>query len=450
MRGRYNDLFVQDDIQLSPRITINAGLRYQYDTAPTEVHGQIANFNPMTGMLDPVGSPVLTAPKTNFAPRLGIAWSPFGNGRTVIRSGFGTFYAVLNPYLAQPLPNNISQQTSTLTRQQDPALAGFPFPTITGFGAVTAFTALPMNYKGVYTEQWNFNLQQAIGGDSMIQVGYVGNHGLHLNGTENINRFYPQTTVRPYPAFGAITYYTNGNISAYDALLVTFRHRFKKGLAVNANYRWAHSLDDTMAQFGSGNQDDHNQLGDYSNSDDDVRHQLQFDYTYEIPAAPVLPKWLGSGWQANGITVFRSGLPVDITCGCDSAGIGAATARPNYVSGTSDRPANYDIPSNQINIQAFSVPANGTFGDVGRNTFPGPAAYNWDFSIFKTFHIAEHKTLQFRAESFNLFNTPQFSTPTASLNAPATFGKTTSTLTAVGQGAFGTNRQMQFALRLTF
>ena len=152
----------------------------------------------------------------------------------------------------------------------------------------------------------------------------------------------------------------------------------------------------------------------------------------------------------NGITVMRSGLPVNITCGCDSAGIGATTARPNYVSGTSMKPLNFDIPSGQININAFSVPARGNFGNLGRNTFTGPAAYNWDFSLFKTFHISEHKTVQFRAESFNLFNTPAFSNPAASLNAPATFGKSTSTLTTVGQGAFGTNRQTQFALRLNF
>jgi hypothetical protein len=450
MRGRYNDFFVQDDVQLSRRVTINAGLRYQYDTAPTEAHGQIANFNPATGMLDPVGSPVLKAPKTNFAPRLGIAWSPAASARTAVRASFGTFYAVLNPYLAQPLPNNVAQQASTLTRQQDPTLAGFPFPTITGFGAVTSFTALPKDYKGVYTEQWNFNIQQAIGADSMVQVGYIGNRGLHLNGTQNINRFFPGTTVRPYPQFGAITYYTNGNISDYNALQLTFRRRLRRGLTVNVNFRWAHSLDDTMAQFGSGNQDDARQLLDYSNSDDDVRRQLQFDFTYELPAPRMVPRWFGGGWQVNGITVMRAGMPVNVTCGCDSAGIGATTARPNYVSGVPLRPAKADVPKSQINFNAFSVPAKGTFGNLGRNAVTGPPVYNWDFSLFKNFRLSEHRTLQFRAEAFNLFNTPQFANPAASLNAPATFGSSTSTLTTVGQGVFGTNRQVEFALRVSF
>lgn len=284
----------------------------------------------------------------------------------------------------------------------------------------------------------------------MVQVGYIGNRGLHLNGTENINRFFPGTARRPYPQFGNITYYTNGNISGYNGLQLSFRRRFHKGLTVNVNYRWSHSLDNSMAQFGSAPQDDAHQRLDYSNADDDVRHLLQLDYTYELPAPGMVPRWLGSGWQVNGISVLHSGMPVNITCGCDSAGIGAATARPNYVPGQPLRPANFDIPAAQINIKAFSVPAAGTFGNLGRNILNGPAEYNWNFSIFRNFRITEHKTLQFRAQAFNLFNTPEFANPAASLNAPATFGKSTSTMTAVGQGAFGTNRQTEFGLRFTF
>jgi hypothetical protein len=284
----------------------------------------------------------------------------------------------------------------------------------------------------------------------MAQVGYIGNRGLHLNSTQNINRLFAGTARRPYPQFGAITWYTNGNISDYNGLQVSFRHRFHKGLTVNVNYRWSHSLDNTMAQFGSAPQDDAHQRLDYSSSDYDVRHLLQFDYTYELPAAHMLPHWLASGWQVNGISVLHSGMPVNVTCGCDSAGIGAAVSRPNYAPGQSLRPANFDVPASQININAFSVPAPGTFGNLGRNVAHGPAEYNWNFSLFRDFRISEHRTLQFRAQAFNLFNTPEFSNPGASLNAPTTFGKSTSTMTTVGQGAFGSNRQTEFGLRYTF
>ena len=147
-RGTYNDFFVQDDIQLSRRVTLNTGLRYQYDTTPTEAHGQIANFDPATGKLDPVGTPILNAPSRNFAPRVGIAWSPSGNSRTVVRSGFGLFYAALNPYLAQPLPNNVAQYASSFTRQQNPNLVGFPFPNILSFAAVSRSHCASRSTKG--------------------------------------------------------------------------------------------------------------------------------------------------------------------------------------------------------------------------------------------------------------------------------------------------------------
>jgi hypothetical protein len=170
---------------------------------------------------------------------------------------------------------------------------------------------------------------------------------------------------------------------------------------------------------------------------------MQFDFTY------ALPKVIGSGWQVNGITVMRSGLPVNVTCGCDPIGIGSSSGRPNYVYGVPLKPANFDLPSNQFNIQAFSVP-KGAWGNLGRNALQGPAAFNWDLSLFKNFRLTERAALQFRAESFNFFNTPQFNNPGGSISAPANFGHSNGTATTAGLGAFGTNRQLQFALRLQF
>ncbi|MGH8865197.1 MAG: TonB-dependent receptor, partial [Burkholderiales bacterium] len=147
MRNTYYSFFVQDDIQVSPKLTLNAGLRYQYDSVPTESHGRVANFNFTTGQLDPVGTPILNAAKTNFMPRIGIAYTPFAAKKTVFRAGYGIFFAHLNPALAQNFPNNIFQQASQLTRVQAPDLVGFPFPTITtGFLGVTTLVALPRDY----------------------------------------------------------------------------------------------------------------------------------------------------------------------------------------------------------------------------------------------------------------------------------------------------------------
>jgi hypothetical protein len=447
MRNTYENFFVQDDILVNRKLSINAGLRYQYDTSPYETSGVMANFNPQTGALDPVGTSLVNAPTKNFGPRFGIAYSPFGPAGTVIRTGFGMFYGTLNAALAQNVPNNVLQQGGSITRQERPDLVGFPFPPIS-FAAVANYTALPKNWQTAYTEQWNFNIQQPLGKDSMVQVGYVGNRGLHLTGGYNLNRLFPGTSNKPYPKFGSISMTRTDLISNYNALQTSFRRRFARGLTFNANYTWSHSLDEGGIAFGTAAQDDHNPRDAYGNADYDARHLLEFDYTYEIPAPTKALPFLFNGWRINGLTQMRSGLSTNVTCGCDSMLIGSASSRPDLVPGVPLRPANVDIPNAQFNILAFKNPAPGTWGNAGRNILKGPAAYNWDFSLFKDYRVRERQMVEFRAEMFNLFNTPEFGLPGANLSAPATFGRSTSTLST--SAGFGTNRQVQFALRYQF
>ncbi|MGH9629780.1 MAG: TonB-dependent receptor [Bryobacteraceae bacterium] len=449
MRSTYYGFFVQDDIQVSRNLTINAGLRYQYDTSPTESHGRIANFNFATGQLDPVGTTLINAQKANFAPRFGIAYTPFASRSTVFRAGYGMFYAHLNSAFAQNVPNNISQQSFGLTRQQEPDLVGFPFPEITSFSGVSNFTALPRDFKTAYTQQWNFNIQQGLGSDAMLQVAYIGNRGLHLNGpSRNMNRLLPGTSIRPYPDFGNISLYTDYLNSYYNALQVSFRHRLRGGLSFNVNYTWAHSLDNAPTLFASFSDDANAQL-DYGNADGDVRHSLQFDYIYQLPAIPMLPTLLGSGWQLNGITVMRTGFPITgMSCACDPLRVGSFTSRPDLVSGMSALPSSVDLPNQQLNLAAFAAPPVGRVGNLGRNVLHGPHAINFDLSLFKSFPITERQNVEFRAEMFNIFNTPQFSNPSGNIAAPANFGRSLSTITT--SSGFATNRQVQFALRYMF
>src|SRR5215831_109757 len=163
---------------------------------------------------------------------------------------------------------------------------------------------------------------------------------------------------------------------------------------------------------------------------------------------PVGPKILVDGWQVNGLTMMRSGMPFTVMCGCDNAGIGRTSTRPDLVPGVPLRPTNFDMPGNQLNPAAFRMPPSGKFGNLGRNTLYGPAALNWDFSLFKNLKIRESQSVQFRAEMFNLFNTPQFSNPSATLSTPSSFGRSLSTISSVA--GFGSNRQIQFAVRYTF
>lgn len=449
MRNTYYHFFVQDDVQLSHKLTINAGLRYQYDSSPTESHGRIANFDLTTGKLDPVGTTLLDAPKGNFAPRIGFAYTPTSSSRTVVRGAFGLFYATLNAAFAQNVPNNISQQSFSLTRQQQPDLIGFPFPPISSFAGVSNVTALPKNFQTAYTEQWNLNIQQGIGDASMVQVAYIGNRGLHIDGpSRNMNRLFPGTTIRPYANVGNISMYTDSLVSSYNALQASFRTRFRHGLTLNANYTWAHSLDDAPTLFAAFS-DDANFRADYGNADGDVRHIFQFDYVYEIPALRAVPKVIGSGWQVNGITVMRTGFPLTgMSCGCDPLQVGSVTSRPDLVAGVPVHPANYNEPNNQLTLAAFTAPPVGRIGNLGRNVLHGPGAINFDFSLFKSFPITERHRVEFRAEAFNIFNTPQFSNPGGNITAPSSFGKSLSTITT--SSGFATNRQMQFALRYMF
>jgi hypothetical protein len=450
IRNTYSSAFVQDDVQVSSRLTVNMGLRYQFDTSPTEAHGRIANFNPATSALDPVGSSVLNAPTLNFAPRFGVAYSPGSSGNTVIRAGFGIFFSDLNAgNLAQNIPSNTGLGFSaSVNNVQVPGLVGLPFPNLSSFKVpTTSFSAIVKNYKEPYSEKWNVNIQRALGKSAMFQIGYMGNRGLHLIEGYDLNRLSPGSTVRPLPQFGSINTSTTMAISQYNAFQAQFKKRWNNGLTFNANYTLSHSLDDDPTVFGNAYQDDHNPIADYGNSDFDVRHNIELDASYAIPAIPAIPKIIGGGWQYNTIATMRSGFPYSVTCGCDPEKVGQASSRADLVPGVPTRPSNYSIPGNQINLAAFAVPV-GHFGTEGRNPFYGPDAVNFDMSLFKTFPIFEKQNITFRAEAFDIFNHPQFSNPNSGLNNLPQFGQTTSIVSDVE--GFYTNRQFQFALRYTF
>ncbi|HEY1950628.1 MAG TPA: TonB-dependent receptor [Bryobacteraceae bacterium] len=450
IRNTYAQFFVQDNFQVNKKLSINMGLRYQYDSTPTESQGRIANFDLTTGKLDPVGTSILNAPKLDFAPRLGIAFTPFDSAKTVFRAGFGIFYSDLNGgNLAQNLPSNIPGFgfSASVNSVQVPGLVGLPFPSLSSFSVpTTSFSAIVKNYQEPYSAKWNFNIQQSIGNTAMFQVGYTGIKGEHLLGGINENRLFPGGTGRPYPLYGNINMTVTGMVSDYNALQLLFRKRVGHGLAFNANYTWAHALDDAPGVFG-GYQDDHNAMNDYGNSDFDVRHNFEFDTSYQIPGAPHVPKVIGSGWQLNVIGTIRSGFPYSVSCGCDPLKVGQTSARADLIPGVPVTPANFDVPSNQLNLAAFAAPV-GHYGTLGRNALFGPGAVNFDTSLFKDFSLTERQKVQFRAEFFNIFNHPQFSNPNAALNNLPFFGQTTTTVSTVE--GFHTSRQIQFALRYSF
>src|SRR5882724_4002773 len=453
MRGTYNNFFAQDDIRVNNSLTLNLGLRYQYDTAPTESQNRITNFNPMTGDVDPEGSSILNAPKTNFAPRVGLAYAPFASKQTVFRVGFGMFYPSLNPAEMQFFPTNLPnfgrQRGVTVfdwfNQFGNFNMPAFPFPDLVGLGFPRTLASAPKNWKAPMSEQWNLNVQQGFGANTVLEVGYKGNLSLHLNPGQELNPIQP-SGLRRYPGFLGIANFPVCCSGNYNALQVSLRQRPWHGVTFNVNYTYSHSLDHGGLTFSPGMQNPDDFAAEYGTSDFDVRHNLEFDYTFALPG-PHQGKasLLLGGWQVNGITVMRSGLPVNIVCGCDPTGIGTTNGRPNY-TGQPIRPSSIKLPGLQINPDAFVAPV-GEYGDVRRNIVTGPSAFNWDFSLFKNFRVRENQTLQFRSEFFNIFNTPQFANPVGDISSPA-FGQSLNTIGSAG--GFGSNRQIQFALKFLF
>lgn len=449
LRNTYYNFFVQDDLQASRKLTLNIGLRYQYETSPSDVNERQSNFDPATGLVDTPGTQLMNMPGTNFGPRFGFAYSPFDSGNTVIRGAYGIYYINFNATLVQNTPTNTNPTSISLNRQQEPNLVGFPFPDISSFSGVQGISSVQRDWNTPYVQNWNFNIQQALARDVRLQVGYVANKGTHIiTPGRNLNRFLPGTSTRPYPGFGDITYLRANGISNYNALQAVLTKRFARGLQFDVNYTWGHALDNSPPIFSS-NSDDANINLDYGTTESDVRHLVSLNYLYQIPAVRGLPQWLGDGWQINGLTEIRTGLPINVMCGCDPLRVGQFNSRADYLpGGPAPVPDNVIIPDRQLVIGAFVAPPAGRVGNVARGAFRGPAALNWDFSTFKKFRIAETQELQFRAEFFNIFNTPQFNLPGSSIASPANFGVSTSTLSTVS--GFGTQRQVQFGLRYTF
>jgi Carboxypeptidase regulatory-like domain/TonB dependent receptor len=448
LRNTYYNFFAEDNIQTTRKLTVMVGLRYQLETSPADSNNRQANFDPLTG-LDPVGAQLMNMPKTNIGPRLSFAYSPFDSSKTVVRGAYGIYFVNFNATLVQNTPINGGKPTNFSFNQDPmaPLLAGFPFPDISSLSGTRTLSAVQRSWNTPYVQNWNLNIQYEIATDLRLQVGYVGNKGIHIiTPAMELNRFLPGTNIRPYPGFGSISYLRTNGISNYNALQVVLTRRLARGLLFNVNYTWGHALDDSPPIF-SGNSDDKNVRLDYGTTESDVKHLLSFDYVYEVPALRKLPRWLGEGWQINGLTEIRSGLPINVMCGCDPLRVSQFNSRADYVPGVSSRPGTHNIPGSQLNIRAFQSPPNGRIGDVARGAFRGTAVFNFDFSVFKKFQIERHQ-FQFRAEVFNIFNTPQFNLPGASIASPGNFGVSTSTLSTVSN--FGTQRQIQFGLRYNF
>jgi hypothetical protein len=435
-------LWAQDTWQISPRILITPGLRWELNPAP-EATPAAFFLDPQSGtFLNHIGRPLWPVAYSNFAPRLGAAWRVRKSGGTVFRAGGGLFYdssLSIATDLINSGPFSITQFTNG----------------VYGFVSSLLSYAFSPDLRLPRLTEWNFTLDQALGTHDVLSVGYVGSKGRRL-----IRREVGGPGNTPTALF-ALT--TNNGASEYQGLQVQYRRKVLQGFQSLVSYSWSHSLDnDSSDAFlvwagpGAGAARDH------SSSDFDLRHSLTAALTYELPARPAgIARWLG-GWALDSLVRARSGFPISVLLNDQYRGIALSNAfRPDRIL---NQPIWLDDASapagKRLNRAAFQAAPAGTQGTLGRNSIPGFAMAQVDLALRREFRFQDRKVIQVRLEAFNALNQTNFADPVKFLSS-AVFGQSTSMLNLMlGTGSPGSglspllqtggSRSLQATVRFRF
>jgi hypothetical protein len=482
-------MYAQDDFKVLPRLTLNLGIRYdlmvpwkedglQSSSVILDATYQSTRFPTAPGGYAAAGDPgmpdgLLYADTTDFAPRLGFAYDIFGDGKTAIRGGYGIFYnapaaiTVANAIEPPPFSASLSFYPNTFSDPYGTTYTN-PFP----------FTADPnnplwtwpsqayspdTNIKNAFVQQFNLNVQHEFPKDLMVQAGYVGSKGDRLWYGHEINAASYSAggnssnaqSRRPFQNayFAGISRTSGIGYSNYNSLQITARKRFSAGYTLQMAYTFSKSIDtgSSANSDGTSDQDPDNLLtGEYARSDFDQKHLFRFNGVWNLPQFKnlgLLRHGLG-GWEVAGIVNYSSGTPFSVTTGSSAGWLGSSktlgSLRLNQVHGACAGCGNRTkwTTSGYFDTSAFETPADGTFGNSGRNSLIGPSYFSTDISLAKNFPFLprENSRVQLRADFFNLFNNVPLNNP-ENANYSAVFGQITSA---------GSAREVQLALRLTF
>ncbi len=490
--------YIQDDWKVSPKLTLNLGLRYELFSPISERLGRQSNFDlDRVALVIPKGKDqdaplppnfatdfpqikvergqaskyLIDWDKTNIAPRIGFAYQ--WRTRTVFRGGYGIFYGGEenqggNPNRGESVPFNQDQRLEsptafdlvpTLNRFSD----GFPV-NVFALPAAISFRALATNFRNPLVHKWNFAIQRELGWGTTGEVSYIGSKGQRLvilfNANQQRNDPDPAAPVDPRRRFpfirGGMDATGSFAFSTYHALATKLEKRYSNGLDFLASYTWGHGLANsgTTLAGGPGVRDITNITAEYAHANFHIKHRFVYSTIYDLPfgrGKKFGANWgrgmdvaLGN-WQLNGILTLQTGNAFNLgtrnaSCGC------GGTVRPDLVPGKNpdNEPAGGRNPDRWFDVSAVTAPARGTFGNLGHYSNYGPGIRNVDLSFFKDFRMTERYRVQFRTEFFNLFNTPQFNVQTIdSTEGNSGFGRIAGTIP-------GAERHVQFALRFMF
>jgi hypothetical protein len=496
--GQEDGVFFQDDWRYNRRLTLNLGIRWDFLSHPYEAHNQQAAFDVKTGTIleagkNGVSDSIINQDYHAFGPRAGFAYDLYGNGKSVLRGGYGVFYFLdyggIGNQLGEQAPFSGSSdylatngycvtftgQLPTATPNPkdggyncngytSPAAVVTPLPA-RGFvnfnpaapPAGTSEIAVNRNDSNSMVQEWNLQLERQIGNKDVVNIAYVGTHGSNLSSyyPYNMNQFV--TGAQKFPGLGSINYNNYNGISNYDGLQLHAEHRANNGLIGTASYAWSHTLDDSTGAFqGQTSALYYSPLSSYGNSNQDVRQVFSSSILYLLPFgrgqkfggnASLPMDWLIGGWQTSVIARIQSGTPTDLETGQAAPGNRPDLIAPiSYPKGTSQNahwfnPASFGNPP----IVTGSVSNAATYtrlGTLGRNSVYGPGYRVVDFSAQKNLHLTEKYTLELHGDAFNVLNSAEFTNPNSNLNG-GNFGQVEGTQVY-------SNREIQLAARFTF
>ena len=480
LEGAY---FVEDAIKLKPSLELRVGFRGESTNGWNEAHGRASNYAfdsngvILTQLVASNSAFSVNNAKFLPAPRVGIAWSPFASKKTVIRAGFGLYYAILDN-LSYRLDQN--GPFNTVLAAKNIAFSGIA-PGAAYSGAKVIPSGVQPDLKTPTVDSWSLKIEQQLSSNTSLGVSYIGSHAYHELLSVDVNL--PTPTICPaspcpagypagtyyYPTGAALansavwntTHWFSEGISSYHGLEVDVNRRFGHGLQFRGVYTFSKTLDDgdNMNTSVATNSPAFvaNPLqpkADYGRASFDVRNSAVLNATYDLPfgrggashAHPWVQRLIGN-WQLSGIQTLQSGLPFTPQLSYNPSNDGDTrnpvrpSLNPNFTG-----PVILGGPNRYFNPNAFLQPLPGTYGNAGRNILQGPGLAETDLSLTKKFSISERLNLQFRSEFFNVFNRTNFNVPNPVVFASATGGPspTAGVITATST----TSRQIQFGLKL--